>query len=316
MVQLKHMSSAERDLLQGIGEAWTAYGPALRDKRDLDGGMAWKVVNGHEYLTRYRQDPETGKKKWTSMGRRSPETEATYDAFMGRRDGARQTILDSRDDIALSGRLAKAHGLARLPVKSAEMLRSFWLKSLDKQLTLFCGTSLLAYEQQSKILTPASLVRDESLLFVSDPSVEYIMIDEILDAYENAAGEKARVGQKADRMTIQAGDAVQVDIVTTDRYFLDKVEYDEQAEVLAEALKAPAFTGLTVARDGQPVEIKTFAPQSFALMAYTLGRDDEVWAERAQFAAAMVRERWEFDPGQESVFPGICFDGADAPPRM
>ena len=146
-----------------------------------------------------------------------------------------------------------------------------------------------------------------------NPAVEYIEIDEILDAYENAAGEKARVGQKAYRMTIQAGDAVPVELVT-DRYFLDKV--DEQAEVMAEALKAPAFTGLTVARDGQPVEIKTFAPQSFALMAYTLGRDDEVWAERAQFAAAMVRERWEFAPDQESVFPGICFDGADAPPRM
>lgn len=148
-----------------------------------------------------------------------------------------------------------------------------------------------------------------------DPAVEYIEIDEILDAYENAVGEKARVGQKADRMTIQAGDAVPVELVT-DRYFLDKVEYDEQAEVLAEALKAPAFMGLTVARDGRPVEIKTFAPQSFAQMAYTLGRDDEAWAERAQFAAAMVRERWEFGPGQEAVFPGICFDGTDAPPRM
>ncbi len=51
-------------------------------------------------------------------------------------------------------------------------------------------------------------------------------------------------------------------------------------------------------------------------MAYTLGRDDEIWAERAQFTAAMVRERWEFDPGQASVFPEICFNGADAPPRM
>jgi hypothetical protein len=315
MLQLKYMSPAETEVLRNVGVVWTTYGPALRDKRDLDGGMAWKLVNGHEYLTRYRQDPETGKKKWTSMGRRSPETEAAYDAFMGRRDGARQAILGSHDEIALSGRLAKAHGLTRLPVKSAEIIRSFWHKSLDKQIKLFCGTSLLAYEQQSNVLTPAALVRDDSLLYVFDPSVENVMIDEMLDAYESAVGEKARVRQKADHMTIQAGDAMAVELVTN-RYLLDKAEGDDHLEVLANALKAPAFTGLTVARDGQPVEIKTFSPQSFALMAYTLGLDDEVWAERAQFAAAVVRDRWEFDPDQEAAFPEICFDGHDAPPRM
>ena len=46
-----------------------------------------------------------------------------------------------RDDIALAGRIAKAHNLARLPAKQAEILRAFWRGSLDKHLTLFGGAA-------------------------------------------------------------------------------------------------------------------------------------------------------------------------------
>ena len=77
---------------------WPEYGRSLREKYDLDGGMQWKSPKGIEYLTRYRQDPETGKKKWSSLGRRSPETEAIYAEFMGRRANARQTIQAHKDD--------------------------------------------------------------------------------------------------------------------------------------------------------------------------------------------------------------------------
>jgi hypothetical protein len=145
------MSSAETRLLHDLGETWTSYGPALRDKFELDGGMTWKTVHGHEYLCRYRPDPETRKKKFTSLGRRSPETEATYNAFIKRREVARQTVLSSRDEIALSGRLVKAHGLARLPAKSADVLRAFWHRSIDEQLTLFGGSALFAYELETEI---------------------------------------------------------------------------------------------------------------------------------------------------------------------
>lgn len=103
-----------------------AYGPVLRDFGTLDGGMAWKTVSGADYLCRYRQDPETGKKKFTSLGRRSPETEAAYDAFITRRDAAKQTVYATRNEIALAGRVAKAYGLARMPAKQAEMIRAFY----------------------------------------------------------------------------------------------------------------------------------------------------------------------------------------------
>jgi hypothetical protein len=112
VIDLKHMNSAETQVLQDLGESWSSYGPALRDKFALAGGMTWRQGAGGEFLYHYRVDAETGKKKWTALGIRSAETEAIYDHFISRRGDARQTVLNSRDDIKLAGRLVKAHGLA------------------------------------------------------------------------------------------------------------------------------------------------------------------------------------------------------------
>jgi hypothetical protein len=315
MADLRLMNSAEKDLIEGLAEVWPDYGRSLRDKHDLDGGMQWKFAKGHEYLTRYRQDPETGKKKWSSLGRRSPETEAVYAEFMGRRANARETIQAHKDDITLAGRLARARGLTRLPTRNAEILRSFWLNSVDTQITLFCGASLLAYERDSRVVGPGDLVRDDRLMFVFDPAVESVELDGILDIYQDVAGGKAFVVQRDDIMTVQVPGGVGLDFVN-ERYLMDHATDRDQASLLSDALRAAPFRGLTIASDGQPVELKTFAPQSFAMMAYTLGQEDEVWAERAEFAGALVRECWEFDADQEAAFPGLGIDPADAPPRM
>jgi len=85
VIDLKHMNSAETQVLQDLGAVWTSYGPALRDKFTLDGGMTWRKGVGGEFLYHYRVDPETGKKKWTALGLRSPATEATYKEFISRR---------------------------------------------------------------------------------------------------------------------------------------------------------------------------------------------------------------------------------------
>jgi hypothetical protein len=314
MTDLKHMSAAESQVLQDLGEAWETYGPALRDKFALDGGMTWRQGVGGEFLYHYRVDPETGKKKWAALGKRSAETEKAYYNFIGRRGDARQTVLTSRDDIKLTGRLAKAHGLARMPGKHAEVLRSFWLRRLDDRMNLFGGHALLAYELPTGILAPASLVRDDSLLFIVRNDPDGDMIEDIKDAFEDAVGAKVWVEEKRKR-TILTGDAVSVEL-WENGYLTKRVDGEEQAEVLEEALQAPAVTGLTVARDSQPVEMKALDPRSFAIAAYVLGENDEIWVERAQFAATLVRERWpeQFEPRQEESFPDVCLDPEGRPP--
>jgi hypothetical protein len=305
MTDLTPMSPAEARHLHDLAEAWKSYAPAMREKLLLDGGMQWKLVNGAEYLCRYRPDPDTGKKKFTSLGRRSRETEATYRDFIGRRDAARQTVLSGRDDIALAGRIGKAHGLARLPAKQAEILRAFWRGSLDKHLTLFGGTALFAYEILTQILTPIELTRDDNLIFVSDGFSEFTAED-FGDAYEDATGAKATVLRRQDRFVIRSGDATGVEIWNRE-FLLGQAEDSDQADVLQDAFQLNTMRGLTVARDAQPVEITAPDLRTYAVMAHILRRDDS-WAKRAEFAATLVRERGpeQFDPQQAAVFPDLC----------
>jgi hypothetical protein len=72
MADLSKMRSDQAQHLQSLREAWAEYGPAARMLEQLPGGMTWKTVKGAKYLCRYFQDPATGRKKFTSLGRRSP----------------------------------------------------------------------------------------------------------------------------------------------------------------------------------------------------------------------------------------------------
>ena len=314
MTDLKHMNSAETQVLQDLGAAWASYGPALRAKFTLDGGMTWRKGAGGEFLYHYRVDAETGKKKWTALGSRSAETEAIYDHFISRRGDARQTVLNSRDDIKLAGRLVKAHGLAKMPGKHAEVLRSFWLRSLDHRMALFGGHALLGYELSTTTLAPAPLVRDDSLLFVIKNNPDDDTINDIKDALQDAVGAKVRIDERRKRTIMSAGD-VTIELLETG-FLTRHLDNEDQVEVLEGALDAPPITGLTVARDSQPVELKVLDPRSYAIAAYVLGGDDEIWAERAQFAATLVRECWPepFDPRQESAFPDLCLDPEETRP--
>jgi hypothetical protein len=313
VIDLKHMNSAETQVLQDLGAAWSSYGPALRAKFTLDGGMTWRRGVGGEFLYHYRVDAETGKKKWTALGIRSAETEAIHHHFISRRGDARQTVLDTRDDIKLAGRLVKAHGLAKMPGKHAEVLRSFWLRSLDDRMTLFGGHALLGYELSTITLAPASLVRDESLLFVVHNNPDDETIGDIKDAFQDAIGARVHIDQKRKRTVMKAGE-VDIELLETG-FFTKHLDSEEQVEVIEDSLNAPPVTGLTVARDSQPVELKVLDPRAYAIAAYALG-GDEIWTERAQFAATLVRECWPepFDPRQESAFPDLCLDPEETRP--
>ncbi len=311
MDDLIPMSPVEARHLRDFAEAWKTYGPAVRAKLQMDGGMTWKLVNGAEYLCRYRQDPDTGKKKFTSLGRRSRETEATYQDFISRRDAARQTVTAGRDDIALAGRIAKAHGLARLPAGQAEILRAFWRNSLDGHLTLFGGAALFAYEIRTEILTPVDLTRDDHLTFLFDGSPDFTTAD-IGEAYKDATGAKAEVRRRHDRLIIESDDAPGIEILSR-KHLLEQAQDSEQADVLREALEMRPVRGLTVGRDAQPVEITAPDPRAYALAAYVLGYADEGWGKRAKFVATLVRERSPepFDPRQMAAFPDLCGDPED-----
>ena len=159
---------------------------------------------------------------------------------------------------------------------------------------------------QTEILTPIDLTRDDNLIFLFDGSSDFTTGD-IAEAYEDATGAKAASTRRHDRLVFRSDDAPGIEILGR-KLLLEQAQDDEQADVLRDALQMSPVRGLTVARDAQPVEITAPDPRAYALAAYVLGRDDDGWAERARFAAALVRERGseQFSPEQEAAFPELC----------
>jgi hypothetical protein len=304
MNDLTQMTPAAARHLREIAEGWETYGPALKAWAALDGGMTWKAVNGADYLCRYRQDPETGKKKFTSLGRRSAETEKIYADFIDRRDAAKATVIAGRDRMATAGRVAKAYGLARMPTATAEILRALWLRSLTDDLAAFGGTALFAYELETGVLAPADLVRDDHLLVVRMRAD--LPIEDFVLAYESVNRGRTQVTERRSRIHIKTPGGTALEILNSEAV-LARIDDQEQTEIIEAAFSLPLVRGLTIARDGKPVEYRVFDPRLYAMASAVMAEGDPLWNGRAEFAADLVRERWKepFEPGQEAAFPPL-----------
>ena len=305
-IQLELMSRSEVTFLHELAENWTSYGPAVKALAGLDGGMTWKTVNGAEYLCRYRQDPKTRKKKFTSLGRRSAETECTYDDFIDRREAAKKTVLANRDAMATAGRVGKAFGFARLPAQTADIISDLWLRSLDEHIWLFGGGALLAYEIDAEVRTPNELVRDQWPVFIFDGHERSRTIDTVADVIEDVAGEQPRVAGDDRRIAFRIKDVPVIEFLEHGS-LEDRVLEPDEVEVLSAAFDLPRVKGLTMARDGRVIELAALDPRTYALMAHVLGRDDALWAKRSEFAATLVRQRWpeKFDWAQEAALSDL-----------
>ena len=245
-VQLEPMSRAEAMFLHELSEKWSSYGPAMRALAGLDGGMTWKTVNGAEYLCRYRQDPKTGKKKFTSLGRRSAETERTYSDFIERRDAAKKTVLANRDAMTTAGRVGKAYGFARLPAQTAAIISDLWLRSLDEHIWIFGGSALLAYEAETEVLTPNELVRDQHPIFVFNGHQQSETIEAVSDVIEDIVG-RPRVDRDNGRIAFCIKGAPIMEFL--ERGSLEDRALDpDEVEVISDALDLPRVKGF----DGCP----------------------------------------------------------------
>lgn len=313
--ELTELGSTERRHLRDLAKAWASYGPALREWSSLDGGMQWKLVNGGEYLTRYRQDPESGKKKFTSLGRRSHETELAHADFRKRRDEAKQTVLAGRDEITKAGRVAKAYGLARMPTQTARILRGFWLRSAAPAVAVFGGAALFAYELEAGVLAPSRVLEDESLVLF--PLAPGLTAEQMAVAYTATTGEDASTTKRRGRTIFQTPGWPAMEVWQPE-FLLDRLEDRDQQDVLRAALTYAPVKGFTVARDGQPVEFNTLDVRAYALAARVMADEpDDAWGDRAHCAMALAhRMGLEFDADQVAAFPDLVTDASPESPRF
>jgi hypothetical protein len=293
MSVLDRLTDGQAEQLRRLEDLWLEYGHALQVTAQNSGGMSFRDVKGVDYLTRWRH--EDGKKKGQSLGRRSAETEAQLAEFENTVLKARRTLKGMRDDIALTCRLAKAYGIARLPGRQADTLEKLWYSKTGRNLALFGSAALFAYESESGVLTPADLVKEDHLRFVV-PSFDDIDVTEIEEALIPGRSDVTSV-RKEHELYIRTDDDVLCQIFLPD-YFTRDFDRDATQTVL-DAFQFPPVKGLAVSRDSRPLELTALDPRTYAIAANCL-RDEEVWAMRADFAIEMVWQRWgeKFDDEQ------------------
>ncbi|MGB3337694.1 MAG: hypothetical protein WBA73_10990, partial [Devosia sp.] len=141
------VASAEQTRhLDEVADLWRTYGPLLQRKRQLVGGLQWKKVGGNEYLYRYQPDPITKQKRSTSVGRRSPETEALYNAFITGRDQLIADIATIEPALETQRRVSKALRLNRMHEDNAIVFTTLWEDNLHQHLVAIGDMAASAYE--------------------------------------------------------------------------------------------------------------------------------------------------------------------------
>ncbi|WMT87486.1 hypothetical protein NO932_02475 [Pelagibacterium sp. 26DY04] len=183
MIVLEPFSFAQKRHLAEVLETWRLYEPVLQKKRDLVGGMQWKTIGGHRYLYRYGPDPVTKRKKSTSLGRQSPETEAIYNHFMTEREWVRDEFARLTATLETQVRVSKALRIGRVTRPIIDVLDTVREAGLAPQLLLMGDVAICALETHTF---------NHADFDVDDRPIEFFVTTDDIDDIVDAALESLR----------------------------------------------------------------------------------------------------------------------------
>jgi hypothetical protein len=330
-LNLKPLSGEQRRQLidtQQVYEAWRIANE--ESNRRFAGSMRWGERNGTEYLLR-----KIGKTE-TSLGARSKETEATYEAFLrGRADNtSRLTGLSAKIDELAPVNIAM--GLARVPTIAARILRACDERGLlGEQLVVVGTNAMFAYEVLAGVQVESGLIAsgDIDLLYDARRHISLAgsgistrgLIGILQEVDESFAAANPRSFRAANRS------GYLVDLIRPEAKDVFRDRLSAALTDLPDDLEGAAIFGLgwlvnspkleTVAVDekGYPVRLVVIDPRAFALhKAWVSSRPDRepVKAvrdlEQAK-AAAIIATRYlkkPFDSPDLTALPNVLRENA------
>jgi len=110
-------------------ETFMAERAAEREARQFEGGMRWRSRNDCEYLTRVFK---RGASK--SLGLRSSETEAMYQAFCVKQAALSERLAHLRERLVLHSKLNRAYSLHYVDTTTVRILRGLSSAGVDEAL--------------------------------------------------------------------------------------------------------------------------------------------------------------------------------------
>jgi hypothetical protein len=299
------LSSEQRRQLVDARQLYEAYRQAKRTwKHSYTGSMRWVTRKGRDYLHWKRGRRER------SLGRRSPETEATYEAFVSGRQELKTRLAQLSQRLDRMAPVNRALDLGRLPTVAARILRRMDEGELLGTHLLVVGTNaLFAYESSAGVVLGADLLAtgDADLLWDSRQGIK-LLAPEI--RREGILG----IIQKVDR-SFQLRGAGDFRAINADGYYIDVIRPEETRlsqprprptigergddlrpspiHGLHWLVNAPRFEAIVIGADGYPVRLATVDPRAFALHKLwisQLPRRDPVKKTRDRIQAQAVAE--------------------------
>jgi hypothetical protein len=130
--------------------------------------MVWSQTEGHSYLMRAAYDKQ-GRRRHSSLGPRSPETDRINAEFERARREAAERIKQLQPVLALQAGVNRALGLGRVPLIGARIIRSLDANGLLGAGIRVLGTNAIyAYEAAAGVHIDSSLTTTEDVDLLLD----------------------------------------------------------------------------------------------------------------------------------------------------
>jgi Nucleotidyltransferase len=325
------MTREQRRLVETMRSTTFEFGALARSRDEFAGGMQWLKVKKWEYLTRYRRDPITSEQKATSIGRRSPETEAIYDRFIKGRGDLDRQIEALRPAIAEQTRMARALRLSRAPAEIGAVARAIGLSELIDHVTIIGEAAVYAYEYEMAALLPREILPDSSMALLVAGVHPTDVIDELIAVLKRARIDVQRARLSRDKaaaeLRTEEGLSIRLYTMSTLDSLIDR--YAENASYGADAvqwaLDQPVMRSILVDRNGRAATVAVLEPRAYCMLRFMAIDVEEMSLIKREASTELntamvklVHERWAepFVEDQLATISGLreALEEAEPPP--
>ncbi len=270
---LERPADAMRQYIDAVA-AFEAWEEALKEAEQVRGGMYWHKGSGTGYLV--RTSPAGSEK---SLGPRSAQTEALYEAFQRRKERAQVRLTGLKAAVAKHKRMNRALRVGRVAPLIVQILRRLSEARLGEHFRVVGTHALYAYESVAGVAfdNEAVATRDIDLLWDVRRRMAFATALSRVDSSMLGVLRKVDTTFKvrnAQKYTAVNQDGFEVDIIRRMKQEDDphpiRLSDDEddfwaaQAPRAQELLDAPSFSAVIVATDGDMARMNTLDPIAFA----------------------------------------------------
>lgn len=303
---IEREESSLRELVNARA-TWRAFVEAQREARQVRGSMVWKQVGGRSYLVR-----KSAAGSQTSLGPRSPETEALHERFQARKQQAQTRLQAMKQRLEEQRKLNRVYGVGRTPVVVVRTLAALEDSELADHFMVIGTHALYAYETAAGVLVEsgAMATRDLDLLFDTRQRLAFATalqrsVDRSLIAVLRKADPSFRVLREQLHTAVN-DQGFEIDVIR--RHAADgdphpmRMSDDEddfwaaQIDQGEKILSGRKFEHLVVATNGEMATLRTLHPLDFIRLKQELaarpGRDPQK-APKDRLQAQVVQQLWE-----------------------